>query len=101
VVQVSALDGVLSCRLRSPRPRRKANDPRNTIVSVKRFMGRGLADIAHRESMPYHFDDAPGMLRLHTAAGIKSPVEVSADILRTLRPAGRGLHLGGALSSGR
>jgi molecular chaperone HscA len=60
-------------------------DPRNTIVSVKRFMGRGLKDIAHRESMPYDFEDAPGMVRLHTAAGIKSPVEVSADILRTLR----------------
>jgi molecular chaperone HscA len=60
-------------------------DPRNTIVSVKRFMGRGLKDIAHRESMPYEFEDAPGMVRLHTAAGVKSPVEVSADILRTLR----------------
>jgi molecular chaperone HscA len=60
-------------------------DPRNTIVSVKRFMGRGLKDIAHRESMPYDFEDAPGMVRLHTAAGVKSPVEVSADILRTLR----------------
>lgn len=60
-------------------------DPRNTIVSVKRFMGRGFKDIAHRESMPYEFEDAPGMVRLHTAAGIKSPVEVSADILRTLR----------------
>ena len=60
-------------------------DPRNTIVSVKRFMGRGFKDIAHRESMPYEFEDAPGMVRLHTAAGVKSPVEVSADILRTLR----------------
>ncbi|MEF8713643.1 MAG: Fe-S protein assembly chaperone HscA [Accumulibacter sp.] len=60
-------------------------DPRNTIVSVKRFMGRGLQDIANREGMPYLFDDAPGMLRLHTAAGLKSPVEVSAEILRTLR----------------
>lgn len=63
----------------------QARDPRNTIVSVKRFMGRGLADIAHRESMPYVFEDAPGMVRLHTAAGVKSPVEVSADILRSLR----------------
>jgi molecular chaperone HscA len=60
-------------------------DPRNTIVSVKRFMGRGINDIAHRESMPYEFEDAPGMVRLHTAAGVKSPVEVSADILSTLR----------------
>lgn len=60
-------------------------DPRNTIVSVKRFMGRGIQDIAHRESMPYAFEDAPGMVRLHTAVGVKSPVEISADILRVLR----------------
>jgi molecular chaperone HscA len=60
-------------------------DPRNTIVSVKRFMGRGLADIAGREKLPYDFVDAPGMLQLRTIAGIKSPVEVSAEILATLR----------------
>lgn len=60
-------------------------DPRNTIVSVKRFMGRGIQDIAHRESMPYEFEEAPGMVRLRTVAGVKSPVEVSADILRVLR----------------
>jgi len=64
---------------------RQAIDPRNTIVSVKRFMGRGLQDIANREAMPYLFDDHPGMLRLHTAAGLKSPVEISAEILRVLR----------------
>lgn len=64
---------------------RQAVDPRNTIASVKRFMGRGLADIAHREALPYVFQDGAGMLRLHTAAGLKSPVEVSAEILRTLR----------------
>ena len=60
-------------------------DPKNTIVSVKRFMGRGLKDIAHAENMPYDFIDTPGMLQLKTAAGIKSPVEVSAEILATLR----------------
>ena len=60
-------------------------DSRNTIVSVKRFMGRGLKDIPHIESMPYQFVDAPGMIQLKTAAGIKSPVEVSAEILATLR----------------
>ena len=63
----------------------QAIDPRNVVVSVKRFMGRGLKDIAHRESLPYDYDDAPGMVRLRTAAGVKSPVEISADILRTLR----------------
>ena len=63
----------------------QAQDPRNTVVSVKRFMGRGIKDIAHRESLPYDFEDAPGMVKLRTVAGVKSPVEVSADILRTLR----------------
>ena len=75
---------------------RQALDPRNTIVSVKRFMGRGLADISNREGMPYRFDDAPGMLRLHTVAGLKSPVEVSAEILRNLRLRAEA-SLGGAL----
>ena len=60
------------------------DDPANTIVSVKRFMGRGLAD-AQRLPTPYAFVDAPGMVRLRTAAGERSPVEVSAEILRTLR----------------
>jgi molecular chaperone HscA len=63
----------------------QSQDPRNTVTSVKRFMGRGLADVAHVESMPYVFEDAPGMVRLRTAQGTKSPVEVSADILRALR----------------
>jgi molecular chaperone HscA len=60
-------------------------DPRNTIVSVKRFMGRGMRDVEHIENMPYDFVDAPGMLQLRTLAGIKSPVEVSAEILKVLR----------------
>ncbi|MFM9879056.1 MAG: Fe-S protein assembly chaperone HscA [Burkholderiaceae bacterium] len=68
----------------------QSSDAENTIVSAKRFMGRSLADIGHRDSLPYRFVDspegaAPGMLALHTAAGIKSPVEVSAEILATLR----------------
>jgi len=63
----------------------QALDPRNIIVSIKRFMGRGLKDIAHRESMPYEFEDAQGMVRLRTKAGVKSPVEISAEILRVLR----------------
>ncbi len=62
-----------------------ALDPRNTLVSVKRFMGRGLADIVGRETLPYDFVDAPGMVRIRTVAGDKSPVEVSAEILATLR----------------
>ncbi len=63
----------------------QSQDPRNVISSAKRFMGRGLKDVAHRESLPYLFEEAPGMVRLQTVAGVKSPVEVSADILRALR----------------
>jgi molecular chaperone HscA len=60
-------------------------DPHNTIVSVKRFMGRGLTDIADAAALPYHFVDAPGMVQLKTCVGVKSPVEISADILQVLR----------------
>ncbi|MGZ5201529.1 MAG: Fe-S protein assembly chaperone HscA [Telluria sp.] len=63
----------------------RTTDPKNTVVSVKRFMGRGLKDIAHAENMPYDFVDAQGMVQLRTVAGVKSPVEVSAQILATLR----------------
>lgn len=63
----------------------QTTDPKNTIASVKRFMGRGLKDIAYVENLPYDFLDTPGMVRLKTVAGIKSPVEVSAEILATLR----------------
>jgi molecular chaperone HscA len=61
------------------------SDPKNTIVSVKRFMGRGVKDIAYVENLPYDFLDSPGMVQLKTVAGVKSPVEVSAEILATLR----------------
>ena len=63
----------------------QTTDPKNTIVSVKRFMGRGLGDIAYAENLPYDFQDTPGMVQLKTIAGVKSPVEVSAQILATLR----------------
>ena len=62
-----------------------ANDPANTIVSVKRFMGRGIADIEGRERLPYDFVEGPGMVQIRTVAGVKSPVEVSAEILARLR----------------
>lgn len=63
----------------------QSRDPHNTIVSVKRFMGRGLADLPDWMALPYAFEDAPGMVRLKTRAGIKSPVEISAEILRVLQ----------------
>ena len=63
----------------------QATDPENTIASAKRFMGRGLADIAQREKLPYVFIDKPGMVAVQTVQGEKSPVEISAEILATLR----------------
>jgi len=63
----------------------QSSDPGNTIASVKRLMGRGLADIAHAERLPYSLVATPGMVKVHTIAGEKSPVEVSAEILATLR----------------
>lgn len=62
-----------------------ALDPRNTIVSVKRFMGRGKSEVEGAENAPYDFVDAPGMVQIRTIDGVKSPVEVSAEILATLR----------------
>ncbi len=63
-----------------------ASDPVNTISSVKRFMGRGLNDIADRSKLPYEFTASEqGMLSIQTVQGPKSPVEVSAEILATLR----------------
>ncbi|AOB31783.1 molecular chaperone HscA [Bordetella sp. H567] len=62
----------------------QAEDPGNTIVSVKRFMGR-TADEVRASGAGYDLVDAPGMVRLHTAQGDLSPVEVSAHILARLR----------------
>ena len=63
----------------------QTDDPQNTIVSVKRLMGRALTDLADARRFPYRFVDTPGMVKLATRAGVKSPVEVSADLLRALR----------------
>ena len=63
----------------------RAQDAANTITSVKRLMGRGLADIANRDSMSYRLVDDGGMVKVQTSAGVKSPVEISAEILATLR----------------
>src|SRR3954447_21537105 len=64
----------------------RAQDPANTITSVKRLMGRGLADIANRDAMSYRIGSSDGgMVQVPTLAGEKSPVEISAEILATLR----------------
>ena len=69
----------------------QSEDPANTIVSVKRFMGRGLSDVGDISQLPYRFaqeesqSSGHGMVQLRTVAGIKSPVEISAEILKVLR----------------
>ena len=61
-------------------------DPKNTISSVKRFMGRGFNDIPDTTHIPYKFrDTGSGMVQIETCAGIKSPVEISAEILKALK----------------
>ncbi len=62
-----------------------ALDPHNTIVSVKRLMGRGYQEMqAQAADLPYELVDQHGLVALNTVAGIKNPVEVSAEILATL-----------------
>ena len=63
----------------------QAQDPQNTLVSVKRFMGRALADVKGAGRLPYDFVERPGMVAFNTCEGVKTPVEVSAEILATLR----------------
>ena len=63
-------------------------DPSNTIISVKRFMGRSLNDITDRAHIPYRFvgaTDTTRSLQIQTRAGLKSPVEISAEILKSLK----------------
>jgi molecular chaperone HscA len=63
----------------------QSDDAEDTIVSVKRLMGRMLSDVAGHERLPYRFIDRPGMVAIETRDGIKTPVEVSAEILAALR----------------
>jgi molecular chaperone HscA len=71
---------------------KQSEDPVNTIASVKRFMGRSLKDITDKAHIPYRFvssksseNESQGMLQLETRAGLKSPVEISAEILKALK----------------
>jgi molecular chaperone HscA len=63
----------------------QAGDSENTIASVKRFMGRKLADLGAPGRLPYRLADQGGMVAVDTREGLKSPVEVSAEILAVLR----------------
>ena len=75
-----------------------ATDPLNTVLSVKRLMGRGIEDVKQLgEQLPYRFSEGEShMPFIETVQGAKSPVEVSADILRVLRQRGE-QTLGGEL----
>ncbi|KAB2967843.1 molecular chaperone HscA [Zoogloea sp.] len=75
----------------------QADDPHNTIASVKRLMGRSLADADETMRSHYQLSDGPGMVGIETRAGRKTPVEVSADILRALRERAEA-SLGGELT---
>ena len=63
----------------------QASDAENTVVSVKRLMGRSLSDVPDVGRFPYRFVDSPGMVQIATRSGTKSPVEISAEILKTLK----------------
>lgn len=68
-----------------PAQMQQSQDPQNTIVSVKRFLGRDLRDIGDTGHLPYRFVETPGMVQIETRAGTKSPVEISAEILKALK----------------
>ena len=63
----------------------QASDAANTVVSVKRFMGRSLADLGDTRGLPYDFVARGGTVAIETRDGSKTPLEVSAEILATLR----------------
>jgi molecular chaperone HscA len=63
----------------------QVSDPANTVSSVKRLMGRTRAQVADADKLPYTVVDDNGMAVVETVAGRKTPMEVSAEILATLR----------------
>jgi len=63
----------------------QVSDPANTISSVKRLMGRRRAQVGDVDKLSYTVVDEQGMAQLKTVAGLKTPMEVSAEILATLR----------------
>ncbi len=63
----------------------QVQDPANTVSSVKRLMGRSQAQVADADKLPYTITDDHGMAVIDTVAGRKTPMEVSAEILATLR----------------
>ncbi len=76
-----------------------SQDPQNTVISVKRLIGRSLADVKERyPNLPYQFAQTEnGLPLLKTAQGLRSPIEISAEILKKLTALSE-QRLGGALS---
>jgi len=62
---------------------RRSGDPLNCFVSFKRWMGRGYKDI-NRSLSPYRFLDREGLLAIDSAAGPKTAIDMSAEVLRSL-----------------
>lgn len=63
----------------------RTEDPAHTIISVKRFMGCGYNDIDHTNNYPYEFAMHDGLLEINTYQGPKNPVQVSSEILKSLK----------------
>ncbi len=64
----------------------QTDDPYNTLASVKRLMGRARADLPDETARAYRLsEETPNQLRIDTRAGAKTPIEVAAEILKTLR----------------
>lgn len=73
------------------------SDPRNTVYSAKRLLARGRSELKTLPVLPYEIVDAPGGVVIRTVQGDKSPVEVSAEILKTLAKRAE-TQLGGELT---
>lgn len=73
------------------------SDPRNTVYSAKRLLARGRSELKTLPVLPYEIVDAPGGVAIRTVQGDKSPVEVSAEILKTLAKRAE-TQLGGELT---
>jgi len=72
-----------------------SKDPKNTISSVKRLIGKTISDI-NKNNFPLSLADGEGVINIQTSIGIKNPIEVSAEILKALKSVAE-KNLGGEL----
>lgn len=77
-----AADGTVTVGAKALRD--ASTDAKNTISSAKRLIGRTMKDLDDVHNLPYDLIDDSSMVRIETSAGVKSPVEVSSEILRAL-----------------